>query len=147
MKHLILAGIVMTQVAVAQTLDTGAVENERTLSARGAQAQTADEHLAVSNEYRKQASTQQAKVREYAEEVIRLQRQRPDPLAMKWRHARPDPVAVAKERLLEAKRALQEAQDAAQHHAQVALALWMKSNSAASADSPAKQENQATLTR
>jgi hypothetical protein len=144
MKKFMLAATLVTVPSLAQASE-GVVSQAQTLVTRGAQAQTVEQHMAVSAEYRKRVQEQEAKVREYSEEVVKLQKQQPDSLAMKWRHARPDPVSAAKERLVEAKRALQEAQDAAQHHAQLAMELWMKSNPAAQTGKPA--ENQANLTR
>lgn len=128
-----------TLLLTALLVGTGAwAQSEKSLKDRAAAAQSVDEHLSVSAEYRSKARALELQVREYSHEVHRLQRQPADALSMKWRHARPDPLAAASARLVEAKQALQEAREAAQHHAHVALELRLRGTETAS-DAPARQ--------
>lgn len=133
MKRLMMAALAISTAAFA----------ESSLSTRAQTAQTVDEHLAVASDYREQAEKQEAKVREYSLEVQKLSKRAPDAVSAKWRHVTPDALTAVQGRLLEAKRALREAKDAAQHHAQVALELRLKSTATAQEEgsgSPSKVE-------
>jgi hypothetical protein len=151
--YLLLAGqrerkdAMKTLVLIALLAGTGAwAQSEKSLRDRAQAAKSVDDHLSVSAEYRAQARELELRVREYGREVHRLQRQPTDAMAMKWRHARPDPLAVASERLVEAKRALQEVTEAAQHHAHVALELRLRGTETAS-DTPARQPERSSVQR
>lgn len=128
MKRLMMAAMMISATAFAH----------ESISSRSQSAETAEQHLAVASEYRQQAANQEEKVREYSAEIQKLNKRAPDAVSAKWRHATPDSLSVAQGRLLEAKRALREAKDAAHHHSQVALELRLKSTGTAQGESSGK---------
>lgn len=134
MKRLMMAAMVISATAFAQSTAQETAP-QASVSSRAQSAQTAEQHLAVASEYRQQAVNQEEKVREYSLEVQKLNKRAPDAVSAKWRHATPDSLTAAQARLLEAKRALREAKDAAQHHSQVALELRLKSTGTAQGES------------
>jgi hypothetical protein len=84
-------------------------------------ASSPSEHIEVSKRYRERAQQFEVRALEYSKEVARLRRSGPDTLAMKWRHARPEPIEQAKQRVIEAQRAANEARALADRHSHAAL--------------------------
>jgi hypothetical protein len=98
-----------------------------------ANAKTPQEHAIAAKGFREQAEKFEAKAAKHSMEVDRLRRSGAEPVELKWRHVRGDPVSRERKLVADAKRAADEARERSNRHAQMAVELGFSDDSSKTA--------------